>query len=213
MCGAHIWGAAGCQPFFGLRPLCCADEVSLEPGNLRKQPLDIETRRGWPAVTPCEWPRTRPTHMPRYNRSAPRGTFAGTYCYQVGDKIMRAEALLTCAKHSLLYKADPACLVDDEEPEDSEQDEILLLYEVGKISEVSTTTSMKMRGQVAENASRRGKRSEWCRRSDSNRGPIVYKTIALPTELQRQRGVKADDRLVFYKNAGSKIGSRKISEL
>ncbi len=29
------------------------------------------------------------------------------------------------------------------------------------------------------------KREKWCRRTDSNRGPEVYKTPALPTELRR----------------------------
>lgn len=29
---------------------------------------------------------------------------------------------------------------------------------------------------------------EWCRLSDSNRRPIAYKAIALPTELKRQQG-------------------------
>ena len=34
---------------------------------------------------------------------------------------------------------------------------------------------------------RSAKSRRWCRRTDSNRGPEVYKTPALPTELRRQR--------------------------
>ena len=31
----------------------------------------------------------------------------------------------------------------------------------------------------------RAEKGRWCRRTDSNRGPEVYKTPALPTELRR----------------------------
>ena len=52
---------------------------------------------------------------------------------RVADELMRAEALLNCAKYSLQYKDDPGTLIDGEDPIESVDDEIKLLHECGKV--------------------------------------------------------------------------------
>jgi len=49
------------------------------------------------------------------------------------DEIIRAEALVLCAKHSLIYRDDPNYLPDGDKPEAGTDDEIILLHEAGKV--------------------------------------------------------------------------------
>jgi len=56
-----------------------------------------------------------------------------TFFHKVEEQIMKAEALLNCAKYSLQYKDDPSTLIDGDDPNEGVHDEIKVLHQCSKI--------------------------------------------------------------------------------